>query len=66
MICVDFAGKEREGRDKWGLRNAKLRASRKVLFAGGLIPVLECFRFDREPMRRAGGSWVPTMSSRAG
>lgn len=50
-ICVDFAGKEREGRDKWGLRNAKLRASRKVLFAGGLIPVLECFRFDREPMR---------------
>lgn len=50
-ICVDFAGKEREGRDKWGLRNAKLRASRKVLFAGGLVPVLECFRFDREPMR---------------
>jgi hypothetical protein len=50
-ICVDFAGKEREGPDKWGLRNAKLRTSRKVLFAGGLIPVLECFRFDREPMR---------------
>lgn len=50
-ICVDFAGKEREGRDKWGLRNAKLRTSRKVLFAGGLVPVLECFRFDREPMR---------------
>jgi hypothetical protein len=50
-ICVDFAGKEREGPDKWGLRNAKLRTSRKILFAGGLIPVLECFRFDCEPMR---------------
>lgn len=50
-ICVDFAGKEREGPEKWGLRNAKLRTSRKVLFAGGLIPALECFRFDREPMR---------------
>lgn len=45
-ICVDFAGKEHEGPKKWGLRNAKLRTSRKILFAGGLLPVLECFRFD--------------------
>jgi hypothetical protein len=45
-ICVDFAGKEHEGPEKWGLRNAKLRTSRKILFAGGLLPVLECFRFD--------------------
>ncbi|MGV1050301.1 MAG: hypothetical protein ACOYD4_17450 [Solirubrobacterales bacterium] len=50
-ICVDFAGKEWEGPDKWGLRNAKLRTARKVLFAGGFLPVLECFRFDRHPMR---------------
>ena len=50
-ICVDFAGKEWEGPEKWGLRNAKLRTSRKVLFAGGLLPVLECFRFDSTPMR---------------
>jgi hypothetical protein len=50
-ICVDFAGKEWEGPEKWGLRNAKLRTSRKVLFAGGLLPVLECFRFDSLPMR---------------
>lgn len=50
-ICVDFAGKEHEGPEKWGLRNAKLRTSRKVLFAGGLLPVLECFRFDLAEIR---------------
>lgn len=50
-ICVDFAGKERKGAEKWGLRNAKLRTSRKILFACGFLPVLECFRFDLEPMR---------------
>ncbi|MGN6257035.1 MAG: hypothetical protein ACTHN3_04690 [Solirubrobacterales bacterium] len=51
-MCVDFAGKEHEGPDKWGLRNAKLRTSRKILFAGGLLPILECFRFDEDEMRR--------------
>jgi hypothetical protein len=42
-IAVDFEGKmrDRDGRG-WGLRNAKLRLSRKALFAGGLFPVLEC------------------------
>ncbi len=50
-ICVDFAGKEHEGPKKWGLRNAKLRTSRKILFAGGLLPVLECFRFDLGKIR---------------
>jgi hypothetical protein len=50
-ICVDFAGKEHEGPRKWGLRNAKLRTSRKILFAGGLLPALECFRYESKEMR---------------
>jgi hypothetical protein len=50
-ICVDFAAKEWKGPEKWGIRNAKLRTSRKILFAGGLLPVLECSRFDVVPMR---------------
>ena len=52
-ICVDFAGKERErGGSGWGLRNAKLRNSRKVLFASGLLPLLLCERFGRADMAR--------------
>ena len=49
-IAVDFEGKARrahaeggsKGGRKWGARLAKLRTSRKVLFAGGLLPVLLC------------------------
>ncbi len=52
-ICVDFAGKERErGGAGWGLRNAKLRNSRKILFASGLLPLLLCERFGRADMAR--------------
>lgn len=48
-IGVDFVakGREREGRG-WGLRNAKLRTSRKLLFASGLLPVLRCHEHPAE------------------
>lgn len=49
-ICVDFVSKERKGPEKWGIRNAKLRTSRKVLFAGGLLPVFECAKLPRDEM----------------
>ncbi len=47
-ICVDFEGKHwRMDTDdgKWVTRNAKLRNSRKVLFASGLLPVLDAMRY---------------------
>jgi predicted nucleotidyltransferase len=50
-ICVDFVGKEREDEEKWGLRNAKLRTGRKLLFAAGLLPILLCDRHRCAEMR---------------
>jgi hypothetical protein len=49
-MCVDFAGKERKGPEKWGLRNAKLRTARKMLFASGLLPVFECDDLEKDQM----------------
>ena len=46
-MAVDFASKQRDrGGSGWGLRNAKLRMSRKLIFASGL---LVCFSANLDP-----------------
>ena len=46
-MAVDFASKQRDRRGKgWGLRNAKLRMSRKLIFASGM---LVCFSATFDP-----------------
>lgn len=42
-MAVDFASKQRDrGGKEWGLRNANLRMSRKLIFASGLLVCFGC------------------------
>lgn len=51
-MAVDFASKQRDRRGKgWGLRNFKLRMSRKLLFGSGLLACFAC-QLDLQPADR--------------
>lgn len=58
-ICVDFEGKgaSAEADPKWAMRNAKLRTSRKLLFAGGLVTLLLCHLKNENDMQPFLVSW---------
>lgn len=52
-ICVDYAAKHREqDGKKWALRNAKLRLSRKLIYASGLA---FCFSCELDPPKEDAG-----------
>lgn len=56
-MAVDFASKQRDrGGQGWGLRNAKLRMSRKLIFAAGLLTCFSC-QLDDELQSKISTDW---------
>jgi hypothetical protein len=52
-MAVDFASKQRErAGDGWGLRNIKLRMSRKLIFVSGLLVCMSCYFNPSEAVRK--------------
>jgi predicted nucleotidyltransferase len=64
-MAVDFASKQRDrGGQGWGLRNAKLRMSRKLIFAAGLLSCFSC-QLDEELQNKISADKTDTKSTRA-